>query len=109
GYIYSGPIAAAAYALLGACRGVVKRVVLAGPAHRVYVKGAAASTAKGFDTPFGTVPVDRGTVDRLLELPFVEASDAAHAFEHSLEVHVPFLQSALVDFSLVPIVVGHAA
>jgi AmmeMemoRadiSam system protein B len=109
GYIYSGPIAAAAYALLGACRGVVKRVVLAGPAHRVYVAGAAVPTTSAFDTPFGRVCVDRKTVARLLELPFVVASDAAHALEHSLEVHLPFLQSVLGEFSLVPIVVGEAA
>jgi AmmeMemoRadiSam system protein B len=109
GYVYSGPIAASAYALLAGSRGRIERVVLAGPAHRVYVEGAAVPSARAFASPLGPVPVDREAVERLLALPFVETNDAAHALEHSLEVHLPFLQSVLGDFSLVPIVVGDAA
>ena len=109
GYIYSGPIAATAYALLAGMRGTVTRVVLAGPAHRVYVTGAAVPTARAFDTPLGSIAVDRETVARLRAFPFVEARDDAHALEHSLEVHLPFLQAVLGEFSLVPIVVGDAA
>ena len=108
GYIYSGPIAAAIYARLAPLRGTVHRVVLAGPAHRVYVQGAAIPSAKAFASPLGTVALDVDALARLAQLPFVEVSDRAHAFEHSLEVHLPFLQSVLGDFRLVPIVVGEA-
>jgi AmmeMemoRadiSam system protein B len=109
GYIYSGPIAASAYSLLAPCRGKVNRVVLAGPAHRVHVAGAAVPSAPAFESPLGSVPLDREALERLSELPFVEVSDAAHAPEHSLEVHLPFLQYVLGAFQLVPIVVGDAA
>ena len=108
GYIYSGPIAASAYAQVAARRDRVTRVVLAGPAHRVHVTGAAVPAARVFASPLGPVPVDRESVERLRALPFVEVSDRAHAFEHSLEVHLPFLQSVLERFTLVPIVVGGA-
>jgi AmmeMemoRadiSam system protein B len=106
--MYSGPIAASIYARLAALRGGVKRVILAGPAHRVFVRGAAVPAAHGFASPLGTVPVDLETVARLRKLPFVEVSDRAHALEHSLEVHLPFLQSVLGPFSIVPLVVGDA-
>ena len=109
GYMYSGPIAASAYGLVAGLRGKVRRVVLAGPAHRVYVPGAAVPTSLAFESPLGDVPLDLEAIARLRELPFVEASDAAHAQEHSLEVHLPFLQSVLGPFSLVPIVVGNAS
>jgi AmmeMemoRadiSam system protein B len=109
GYVYSGAIAASAYALVAGLRATVRRVVLAGPAHRVYVEGAAVPSAKRFDSPLGAVELDRAALDRLCALPFVEVNDAAHAREHSLEVHLPFLQSVLGHFSLVPIVVGGAS
>jgi hypothetical protein len=83
-------------------------VVLAGPAHRVYVRAAAVPAARAFASPLGTVPIDLEIVARMRELPFVEQSDRAHALEHSLEVHLPFLQSVLGTFSLVPLVVGDA-
>jgi AmmeMemoRadiSam system protein B len=108
GYMYSGAIAASIYARLAPLAGQVTRVVLAGPAHRVYVAGAAIPSTEAFASPLGAVRLDTAAIARLRPLPFVEVSDAAHAREHSLEVHLPFLQSVLGSFSLVPIVVGDA-
>jgi len=109
GYIYSGPIAASVYARLAPLRGRISRVVLVGPAHRVYVTGAAVPSAEAFASPLGPVPLDLEAIARLRELPFVEVSDEAHAQEHCLEVHLPFLQTVLGDFRLVPVVVGDAS
>jgi MEMO1 family protein len=109
GYMYSGAIAGSIYARLAPLEGKVKRVVLAGPAHRVYVVGAAVPSVEAFASPLGTIPVDREAIAAIRKLPFVEVSDAAHAREHSLEVHLPFLQSVLGRFSLAPIVVGDAS
>ena len=109
GYIYSGPIAASIYARLAPLRGRVRRVVLAGPAHREYVAGVAVPSVQAFASPLGDVPLDREAIDSLGQFPFVEVSDRAHALEHSLEVQLPFLQSVLGSFSLVPIVVGEAS
>ena len=108
GYRYSGPVAASAYALLAPLRGRVSRVVLAGPAHRVFVRGAAVPRAEAFATPLGDVSLDLEALERLRRLPFVESSDPAHALEHSLEVHLPFLLAVLGEFRLVPVVVGDA-
>lgn len=109
GYVYSGPIAASIYARLVPLRGTVRRVVLAGPAHRVFVRGAAVPSAEAFASPLGNVPLDTAAIASLRELPFVEVSDRAHAMEHSLEVHLPFLQAVLGEFALVPVVVGDAS
>jgi len=109
GYPYSGPVAASVYAQLSVGRDVIRHVILLGPAHRVPVRGLAASSADAFATPLGEVPVDREAVERLLDLPQVILFDQAHAPEHSLEVHLPFLQITLDDFQLVPLVVGEAA
>jgi AmmeMemoRadiSam system protein B len=109
GYAYSGPIAASAYALLAPLREVVRRVVLLGPAHFVPVEGLAVCGATEFATPLGRVPVDVETIDDLLRLPQVHLVDAAHVREHSLEVHLPFLQTVFADFRIVPLAVGRAA
>ncbi len=108
GYVYSGPTAALGYALLDPFAAAIRRVVLLGPAHHVWITGLGLSDADAFATPLGEVPIDRTTADRLGALPPVVHSDAAHAPEHSLEVQLPFLQTVLGEFSLVPLVVGDA-
>src|SRR5687768_3689422 len=109
GYIYSGPAAARAYDELAAARGIVRRVVLLGPLHRVPVRGLAAPSAEAFETPLGTISVDRAALRALHDLPQVVKSDPAHALEHSLELQLPFLQTVLGEFALVPLAVGMAS
>jgi AmmeMemoRadiSam system protein B/AmmeMemoRadiSam system protein A len=107
GYVYSGGTAGKGYALLAPIAERIRRVVLLGPCHRVAVNGLAAPTVQAFATPLGSIPLDRAALDSLRDLPQVIASDAAHAQEHSLEVQLPFLQTVLHDFMLVPLAVGH--
>lgn len=109
GYIYSGPIAASAYASLAPRRAQFQRVVLLGPAHRVPVRGLAASSASAWITPLGSVSLDQEAIGELVNLPQVHFDDEAHAPEHGLEVHLPFLQTVLDDFLLVPLVAGEAS
>jgi hypothetical protein len=109
GYIYSGPVAASAYNRLRPGKRQIRRVVLLGPTHYVAVAGLGGVTVEGFETPLGTVPVDREALRGLDDLPQVEPRDDAHAPEHSLEVQLPFLQLAFEEFSIVPLVVGEAA
>jgi len=106
GYIYSGATAARAYRSLMAHRDKIQRVILLGPAHRVYLNGMAVPSVNSFATPFGEVELDRKTIDRIADMPGVITSDEAHRQEHCLEVQLPFLQSILSDFSLVPVLVG---
>lgn len=106
GYIYSGPIAATAYARLRQAAPRVRRVVLLGPAHYVPVRGIALSSADAWQTPLGPVELDAGHRQTLERFPWVRVDDAAHAPEHSLEVQLPFLQTVLEDFTLVPLLVG---
>ncbi len=109
GYIYSGAIAASVYARLAPARDTLRRVVLLGPVHRVPVRGLALPGATVLTTPLGDIAVDTDAVAMLSALPQVTVSAAAHALEHSLEVHLPFLQRVLKTFSLVPLAVGDAS
>ncbi len=109
GYIYSGPIAASAYARLKPAKDKITRVVLLGPSHRVYFEGLAVTGADTFTTPLGEIEIDKQAVESLKDLPFVGYLEQAHALEHSLEVHLPFLQQTLSHFKLVPIVAGDAS
>ena len=109
GYVYSGPVAASAYARLAPARETIKRVVLLGPSHFVAFDGLAATGAAAFSTPLGTVPVDTAAIrDICSRLPQVRVRDEAHADEHALEVQLPFLQVVLADFKIVPLLVGEA-
>lgn len=108
GYIYSGAVAASAYATLKARAPHIHRVVLLGPTHRVAVRGLALPDVEAFDTPLGRVMLDTDAVQAVASLPQVTISGEAHALEHSLEVQLPFLQSVLPDFTLLPLAVGTA-
>ncbi len=109
GYVYSGLIAAEAFARVAPAHATIRRVVLIGPAHRVAFAGLAVSAAEAFDTPLGRIPIDQDAVARIATLPGVGTLDQAHAQEHSLEVQLPFLQTVLDEFSLVPLVAGNVA
>ncbi|HEX4172254.1 MAG TPA: AmmeMemoRadiSam system protein B [Acetobacteraceae bacterium] len=108
GYIYSGPVAARAYARLTGARGKISRVVLIGPSHYLAFRGLAIDTADAWAMPSGMVPLDKDAIARVRGLPMVGELDAAFQREHALEVHVPFLQQLLGEFRLVPIVAGDA-
>ena len=109
GDVYSGPIAASAYARLYSLRDRIRRVVLLGPAHYVVMRGLALPDADRFATPLGDVPLDIEGMQQLDGSPLVSRSGAAHEQEHSLEVQLPFLQQVLGDFALLPLVVGEAS
>ena len=109
GYIYSGGIAAAAYATVAKLRDTIRRVVLIGPSHRVYLRGMAAPAASWFATPLGKIEIDRTLKSTLLQRDDVVEADAPHAQEHCLEVQLPFLQMLFDDFTLLPLVLGSVA
>lgn len=109
GYPYSGPIAAVVYAAIAAQRSVIRRVVVVGPSHRAYVRGVALPRSNAFATPLGVIPIDRAACRMLSERGDVIVDDAPHASEHSLEVQLPFLQTVLDEFELVPLLGGDAS
>lgn len=106
GYYYSGKIAAGAYSYLKNHRDEIHRVILLGPSHQIPLRDCALPSHDAFDTPLGSVAVDRGNCQHLLDLNLARQSDLAHQWEHSLEVQLPFLQYLLKDFELIPVVVG---
>lgn len=103
GYVYSAAIAATAFSLLTSIPSTIKRVVLMGPAHRLYVDGMASPGVAFMDTPLGRIAVDQQS---LSQVPIVQENRAAHEKEHCLEVELPFLQIIAPDAMVVPILVG---
>tara|TARA_B100001142_G_scaffold326395_1_gene381844 strand:+ start:1156 stop:1992 length:837 start_codon:yes stop_codon:yes gene_type:complete len=107
GYIYSGKIAASAYQLLQRNKYHFKRVLLLGPAHRLWLQGAAFPNEEVFETPLGSIILDKTRMKKLAaEFSWISFNEKAHAEEHSLEVQLPFLQETIADFELLPLVVG---
>jgi hypothetical protein len=104
GYIYSGAIAASGFARIAGAP--IERVVLIGPAHRVFVEGLVWPGTTHLRTPLGDIEVD---VEALRRVPEVVAHPAAHAREHSLEVELPFIQRLAPRAKVVPIAASHAA
>ncbi|WP_456322883.1 AmmeMemoRadiSam system protein B [Hydrogenimonas sp.] len=103
GYVYSGFTANIAHRLLGNSR--VKRVVVIGPSHRVYVSGTSVGQYDLYETPLGDLPVDRVLADEIIQkfgMSFIP--DAHH--EHSTEVQMPFIKKYLPDARVVEMVYG---
>lgn len=108
GYIYSGMVAAHAYSTLQKFRQLIKRVVLLGPAHRMYFRGIALTAADAFVTPLGEIPLATNVAD-LLTHPAVTINEQAYYMEHCLEVQLPFLQTMLENFTILPLLIGDVA
>lgn len=106
GYLYSGPVAAHAYAAEHDLVGIVERVVLLGPAHFVYLQGIVAPVAGTFETPLGPFRVDSAAISAIVDLPGLMLDDAPHEPEHCLEVQLPFLRQTLGEVAVVPLLVG---
>ena len=109
GYIYSGPVAATAYASLQEVRSTISRVILVGPSHWFSFSGLALPEADALMTPVGTVAVDPEGVESALRFSQVSVRDHVYDREHSLEVHLPLLQAILADFTVIPFLVSRAS
>jgi AmmeMemoRadiSam system protein B len=109
GYVYSGPVAASAYATLAGRSSIISRVALLGPSHRVPFDGLVYSGADRFVTPLGPVAVDREALALVKDLQQVRQLEVPFDGEHCLEVQLPFLQLTLDDFRILPFLVGEAA
>jgi AmmeMemoRadiSam system protein B len=108
GYIYSGVVAASAYATLLPYKDRIKRVVLLGPSHHYGFRGLASSHFIAYETPLGSIRLDYLLTQKFEAQNLLQCLDQAHLHEHSLEVQLPFLQQVLDDFTLIPLVVGDA-
>jgi AmmeMemoRadiSam system protein B len=107
GYVYSGSIAASAYASLAKAKKQIHRIVLLAPAHQYPVNGIATTNAKFYMTPLGQIAIDQKSIAKIA-LPYVQAVEEAFASEHAIEVHLPFLQLTLDSFSFIPLLIGLA-
>ncbi len=107
GYIYSGAIAASAYSQLHNRTTAITNIIILGPAHRVAFSGIATSSAQYFDTPLGSIELNRSLIEKIESLSYVQCHDEAHRDEHSIEVQLPFLQNILNKFTIVPLLVGN--
>lgn len=108
GFMYSGQVAAFAYAAIRPFGPDIQRVVVLAPAHRLPFRGLAVPSVDVFRTPAGDVRIDTAAIEGVLKSDAIRVLDAAFDNEHAIEVQLPFLQQVLSDFSLVPILVGEA-
>ncbi len=109
GYVYSGPVAASAYVYVGAAAGNVGKVAILGPSHRVPVRGLALSSAAEYEMPGFSLPADSEAAESLRRADLAEFVDEAHAAEHSIEVHLPFIKAVLGEVEVAAIAVGEAS
>ena len=105
GYVYSGKTAAYVYNLIKDKS--YKTVIVISPSHAEYFPGISIYDGDGYETPFGIVEIDNEMTDKIVEnSKIIFRGVQGHRREHALEVQIPFLQSVLKDFKIVPIVMG---
>ena len=106
GYIYSGFTANLAYQLISSSKKQIKRVVVIGPSHRVYLKGASVALYDEYETPLGNLKIDKEFSKNLIDkYDFLEFNEECE-FEHSTETQVPFIKHYFENVQLVEIVYG---
>lgn len=110
GYMFSGPIATWGFQRIAQENPVPKRFLVLGPKHTPYGEPAAIARTSAWQTPLGVVPVDDELRSALVQQQVFTLDDQAHAYEHSIEVQLPFLQRIVADRSLemVPLALTYA-
>ncbi len=103
GYIYSGFTANIAFRLLA--NSDASKVIVIGPSHHAYIKGISVSDYDSYETPLGSLSIDRELVEKLETKFNLNFQPNAHR-EHSTEVQMPFVKTYLKDASVVELVYG---
>jgi len=103
GYVFSAPVAAKAYVRIPRN---TKTVFIVGPSHHKWFEGVYVTDTDGYETPLGTVRVNRQIAEQLAAHPLSVKAQGAEDKEHCIEVHLPFLQTLLGDFTIVPVLTG---
>jgi AmmeMemoRadiSam system protein B len=104
GYVFSGPVAAMGYATIDK---KITTVFIIGPSHHAWFDGVSIADVDSFATPLGEVALNAGIVAKLRQNSIVHSVPQADGPEHSVEVQIPFLQTVLHSFTIVPIVMGN--
>jgi AmmeMemoRadiSam system protein B len=101
GYVYSGPVAAVGYKQLQNLEQEKWKIILLGPSHYYPFAGVAFAKYKEWGTPFGSIKTIEPKPSNLI----VELTEA-HEPEHCLEVQLPFLQTVIENFEILPLITG---
>jgi MEMO1 family protein len=105
GYIYSGKTAAFGYNQLD--KDKIRKVIILSPSHREYFPGTSVYSGDAYQTPLGTVQVNKEIADNLIvNAKTIFKGVKGHKEEHAVEVQIPFLQTVLNDFEIIPVVIG---
>ena len=105
GYVYSGKTAAYGFNLLKNKN--YDKVIIISPSHREYFAGASIFNGDAYETPLGVVEIDKELAQKIIEgSKTIFFGMEGHRQEHAIEVQIPFLQTVLTDFKIVPIVMG---
>ncbi len=105
GFVYSGSIASYGYFEI-AKYGIPDVFIILAPNHTGFGCDISIFNEGAWNTPLGDVSVDSEFANMLIDYnDNISADFKAHAYEHAIEVQLPFLQFLSDDFKIVPITV----